>query len=259
MTIAEQSNTTAQQSTDSPYEGVGRQAWILLWIAFGIFVILLLGIPLTLNWYLHAATDPLPARVEGIRGTTLVVKPDSEEATAVIEIKDIQEGDIIRTDDTARANVSIFVIDAPNDSLATVQLRGNSDLVFERARTARYGMSDSPDYADLQLNVGRARVTASADNGKVLNITITTPHSVVRLHDGSAAISVTNDSTEVNARSGEVEVIAQGRMVVLTAGRRSTTLAGSTAGESRSQFQKPDHQRRFRATPRCRLGNRGKG
>jgi len=77
MAIAEQSSKTTQQSTETPYENVGRQAWILLWIAFGIFVILLLGIPLSLNWYLHSATDPLPARVEGIRGTTLVVKADS--------------------------------------------------------------------------------------------------------------------------------------------------------------------------------------
>ena len=97
MAIAEQSSKTAQQPTGVPYEGVGRQAWILLWIAFGVFIIMLVGIPLTLNWYLHNATSPLPARVERIRGTTLVVKADTEEATAVIEVMDMQEGDIIRT------------------------------------------------------------------------------------------------------------------------------------------------------------------
>jgi len=230
MAIAEQSSKTAQQSTGTPYEGVGRQAWILLWIAFGIFTIMLVGIPLTLNWYLHNATSPLPARVERIRGTTLVVKADTEEATAVIEVMDMQEGDIIRTDDTARANISILDPDAPLDSLATVQLRSNSEMVFEQARTARFEMSDSPDYADLQLKVGRARVTGSADNGKELNITITTPHSVVSLRNGSAAIAVDNDSTEVTARSGEVEVIAQGRMVVLTAGRRTIVPIGDSPG-----------------------------
>lgn len=230
MAIAEQSSKTAQQSTATPYEGVGRQAWILLWIAFGIFIIMLVGIPLTLNWYLHNATSPLPARVEGIRGTTLVVNADTEEATAVIEAMDMQEGDIIRTDDTARANLSIFTPDAPLDSLATVQLRSNSEIVFEQARTARFELSDTTDYADLQLNVGRARVTGSADNGQVLDITITTPHTIVRLRNGSAAVAVDNDSTEVTARSGEVEVIAQGRMVVLTAGRRTTVSFGEVPG-----------------------------
>ena len=230
MAIAEQSSKTAQQSTATPYEGVGRQAWILLWIAFGIFIIMLVGIPLTLNWYLHNATSPLPARVEGIRGTTLVVNADTEEVTAVIEAMDMQEGDIIRTDDTARANLSIFTPDAPLDSLATVQLRSNSEMVLEQARTARFELSDTTDNADLQLNVGRARVTGSADNGQVLDITITTPHTIVRLRNGSAAVAVDNDSTEVTARSGEVEVIAQGRMVVLTAGRRTTVSFGEVPG-----------------------------
>ena len=230
MTLAERSNKTVQKSTSSPYEGVGRQAWILLWIAFGIFAILLVGIPLTLNWYLHNATNPLPARVEGIRGTTLVMGPDSEEATAVIETMDMQEGETIRTDDTARANVSIYAPDAPRDSLTTIQLRSNSELVFEKARTPRFGLSDNPDYADFLLNVGRARVTGSADDGNALDITITTPHGVVHLRNGSAAIAVDNDSTEVNARSGEVEVIAQGRMVVLASGRRSEIPLGEPPG-----------------------------
>ena len=226
MTLAERSNKIAGHPPAKSYENVGRQAWILLWIAFGIFVILLVGIPFTLNWYLQNATNPLPARVEGIRGTTLVVRSESEAATAVIETMDMQEGDTIRTDDTARANVSIYATDAPRDSLATIQLRSNSELIFEQARTARFGFSDNPDHAEFQLNVGRARVTGSADDGRVLNITITTPQGAVHLRNGSAAIAVDNDSTEVNARSGEVEVIAQGRLVVLNAGRRSTIALG---------------------------------
>jgi len=230
MTIAERSNKTAPKSTSTPYEGVGRQAWILLWIAFGIFVILLFGIPFTLNWYLHNATNPLPARVEGIRGTTLVMGPNSKDATAVIETMDMQEGETIRTDDTARANFSIYAPDAPRDSLTTIQLRSNSELVFEQARTARFGLSENPDYANFLLNVGRARVTGNTDNGKVLGITVTTPHSVVRLRNGSAAIAVENDSTEVTARSGEVEVIALGRMVVLTSGRRTRIPLGEPPG-----------------------------
>ena len=222
MTIAERGNKTAQQPTSQPYGGVGRQAWILLWIAFGIFTISLVGIPFTLNWYLHNATSALPVRVEGIRGTTLVMKSESEDATAVIETLDMQEGDTIRTDDTARANVSIYAPDALSDSLATIQLRSNSELMLEQAHTPRFGMSDNPNYANFDLSVGRARVTGSADDETSLQITISTPHAIVRLRDGSAAIAVDNDSTEVNTRSGEVEVVARGRMVVLNAGRQST-------------------------------------
>ncbi|HEY52934.1 MAG TPA: FecR domain-containing protein [Caldilineae bacterium] len=226
MTLVERNSKLAGQSVAKSYENVGRQAWILLWIAFGIFVILLVGIPLTLNWYLRNATEPLPVRVEGIRGTTLVVRSDSEAAIAVIETIDMQEGDTIRTDDTSRANVSIYAPGAPNDSLATIQLRSNSELSLEQAHTPRFSVSDNPDYANFDLHVGRARVTGSADDGATLYITITTPHSTVRLRNGSAAIAVGNDSTVVNARSGEVEVVARGRMVVLNAGRQSTVALG---------------------------------
>lgn len=209
-------------TTANPYERVGRQAWILLWIAFGLFMFGLIGIPLSINWYIHNATEYLPAQIEAIRGTTMVMDEDSNDATVVIDTMAMREGQLIRTDETSRANVSIFGSSEASDSLATVQLRSNSELVLEKARTPRFEASDEGDYVDLKLNLGRARVTASADDGRALNIIVTTPHGEVRLRNGSAAIAVTNDSTEVSARTGEVEVEALGRTVILTDGRRST-------------------------------------
>ena len=213
---------TLPQKTANPYERVGRQAWILLWIAFAIFMFALIGIPLSINWYIHNATVFLPTQVEAIRGTTLVMEPDSDEATAVIGTMEMVEGELIRTDETSRANVSIFGSEQAVDSLATLQLRSNSELILDTARTPRFEASDEGDHVNLMLNLGRAHVTASAEDGRVFNIRITTPHGEVRLHDGSAAIAVDNDSTEVSARTGEVEVEAMGRTVILTDGRRST-------------------------------------
>jgi hypothetical protein len=53
-----------------------------------------------------------------------------------------------------------------------------------------------------------------------------TPQGIVRVSNGSAAIAVNNEVTEVTARSGDVSAIARGREVVLFKGRRTTIALG---------------------------------
>ncbi len=224
-------DTASQQSHSPsppvPYENVGRQAWILLWIAFATFTILLVGVPLSINWYIHNATRPLPTQVEAIRGTTLIMTENSEEPTAVINTIEASEGEIIRTDDIARANMSVYESEQTQDTLTTVQLRSNSELVVDQVRTPRFNQSQGYNTVGLSLNLGRARVTGNPSEERDLDISVTTPHSTIRFQDGSAAIAVNNDTTEVSARRGEVSVEAEGRTVIFSDGRRTTVMLGS--------------------------------
>lgn len=218
-------NTTLASSPNS-YESVGRQAWIILWSAFIIFLVLLIGIPLSIRWYLYNATEHRLTQVETIAGTPLVIDSTDNSTTPVLGAVPLREGQVIRTDDSARANVSIYTSANASDSLATIQLRSNSDLLFEKARTPRFSLSPNPDEIDVRLNVGRARVTGDAVGDRELVISITTPHAVIRLHNGSVAIAVSNDSTEVSVRSGSAEVSAQNRVVMLSNRRRTVVPLG---------------------------------
>ena len=230
MTTANSTLESTAPDTASTYENVGRQAWMMLWIAFASFLLLLTGIPLAVNWYLNNATVALPAQVETIRGATLVMESAGEEPTVVIDLMAINEGNYIRTNEIARANVSIYAAPDETDPLTTVQLRNNSELVVTQISTPRFARSSLPQQVTLQLNEGRARITGNPGDEEALAITVRTPQSEVRLGSGSAAIAVSEDVTEVIARSGQVEVEAQDTIVLLEEGRRTTIAQGEPPG-----------------------------
>ena len=225
-------NSTTSASSEPPsgpvtaatlgsYERVGRQAWVLLWVAFGILVLSCSGAPLVGRWYLQNATRPHLAQVQTIRGAAMVEDGRSGEVTAVVATMPIRTGDVVRTDEVSRANVTIFTqADAPSD-LVTLQLRNNGDLEIERARAPRFAYSSAPHQVDIRLYLGTARVTANTLDDRPVQISVRTPHAVISLADGDdVAITVSNERTEVSDRNGAVRVEAQGQMVELEGGQR---------------------------------------
>lgn len=217
-------------STDTArsYEAVGRQAWIILWAAFAVFLVIVIGTPLLVRWYVQNATVPRFARVEVIRGTALVTALDSEAITAVVDTLPIaRDGILLRTDDTARANISVYDDEKATVNLVTAQLRNNGELRFLRARTPRFRRSTLPELVEFQLGIGRVRVTGNSRVNRPVQIVVRTPHAHVSLRDGDdVAIAVTNENTEVSVRNGAARVEAQGQSVFLSGGQRTAVLLG---------------------------------
>jgi len=221
------STTPALQSLPpETYERVGRQAWIILWMAFAVFVILVTGIPLGIHWYITNATEPMAVRVEAVTGTALVIQKKNQEPVAVLETMYIREGDRVRTDESSRANLSIFDQPEDIDSLASVQLRTNTEVEVLKARRPKFERNQHPREVSILLLSGRARVTSGMVDGQPLEVLVTTPQGLVKISNASAAIVVNNETTEVTARSGEISVIAQGKEVVFPKGRRTTIALG---------------------------------
>lgn len=217
-------------STDTTraYEAVGRQAWIILWAAFAVFLVIVIGTPLLIRWYVQNATVPRFARVEVIRGTALVTALDSETVTAVVDTLPItRDGILLRTDETARANISVYDDEKATVNLVTAQLRNNGELRFLRARTPRFRRSTLPETVEFQLGIGRVRVTGNSRLERPVHIAVRTPHALVALRDGDdVAVAVTNESTEVSVRNGTARVEAQGQSVFLSGGQRTTVFLG---------------------------------
>ena len=213
------------------YERVGRQAWIILWIAFAVFVILITGVPLATHWYVMTATRPMAVRVEAVTGTALVLQGKEQKPVAVLETMYIREGDRVRTDENSRANLSIF--DTPDDaeSMASMQLRTNSEVKVLRIRRPRFKYSEMPRQVSFMLLSGRARITSGTVDGHPLEVKVFTPQGMVRVTNGSAAIAVNNEATEITARSGEVSAVAQGREVVFPKGRRTIITLGEAPAD----------------------------
>ncbi len=225
MTELIESTPTA---TTRSYEAVGRQAWIVLWTAFAIFLLIVIGTPLLIRWYLQNATIPRFARVEVIRGTTLVVGAESENVTAVVDVWPIpREGALVRTDETARANISVYSDEKATVNLVTAQLRNNGELRFLRARAPRFRRSTLPERVEFQLGIGRVRITGHTRLDRPVDIFVTTPHARISLQDGDdVAIAVTNENTEVSVRNGTAHVEAQGQRVLLSSGQRTAVRLG---------------------------------
>jgi len=228
MTESVSSDKPLQTSPANPYEGVGRQAWILLWVASGLFLFLIIGTPLAVRWFVENATVSRYTQVEAIRGTPLVLDAGVGDVTGVVSTLALSEGDLMRTDEEARANISVYASGDADLALASVQLRNNTDVVFEQARAPRFRSSSQPDRINLRLDQGRARVIGNAREDRPVEITIKTPHAVIHLKDGDdVAIAVTNDATEVSDRGGDVRVEAEGEQVVLSSGQRTAVALGS--------------------------------
>jgi hypothetical protein len=213
-------------SSTSTYEHVGRQAWVILWLAFAIFLLLITGGPLGVRWYVHHATRPMTARVEAVVGTTLVLQAKNNEPLAVLNTNEIREKDRVRTDQNSRANLILFDSPEAADSLASVQLRTNSEIELVSARRPRFQRSKSARKVVIKLLSGRARVTTGYAGQRAMEVIVLTPQGSIRIHDGSAAIAVSNENTEVTTRSGEVTVEAKNRVVVLSKGRRTRIVLG---------------------------------
>jgi hypothetical protein len=223
--------STTQSLPPETYDRVGRQAWVILWLAFAAFVILITGVPLGIHWYTMNATRPMAVRVEAVTGTTLVLQSKTDDPVAVLNTTYIREGDRVRTDQNSRANLSI--LDSPDDadSLASVQLRTNSEVALTRARRPRFQRSNKPRQVVIRLLSGRARITSGMVDGETLEVIVLTPQGKVKISNGSAAIAVSNDVTEVTTRSGDVSVVAEGREVVLSKGRRTQIVLGQPPAE----------------------------
>jgi len=220
------SASSTQSLPSEAYERVGRQAWIILWLAFAAFVLIVTGVPLSANWYIHHATRPMAVRVEAVTGVTLILPADNSDPIAVVDAQYIKVGDRVRTDQDARANLSIFDSPEDSESLASVQLRTNTEVELTAARRPRFARSALPRELAIRIHSGRARVTSGSADDRPLEVHIQTPHALIKVSNGSAAVAVTNELTEVTARNGQVSVIAQGREVVLNKGRRTTIVFG---------------------------------
>lgn len=209
------------------YARVGRQAWIILWLAFFALILLVTGVPLGVRWYVLHATEPMDVRIEAVTGTTLVLGRKNSEPIAVLDMLSIKEGDRVRTDQTSRASLSVFETANASDSLASIQLRNNSEVQVITARRPRFRSSEEPMLVVLRVVSGRIRVTGSDANGRALQVWVKTPQGKIRVRNGSAAIVVNNEMTEITTRSGEALVQAKGRQVVLLKGRRTTVAMGA--------------------------------
>ncbi|MFB0546665.1 MAG: hypothetical protein ACETWB_07125 [Anaerolineae bacterium] len=207
-----------------------RMAWTVLLTAFAIFCLVAVGIPLGVRWYIITATVAQDTYLEAVRGTVLVKEPGRKEASGVTDTKDnVPEGTIVKTDATSQATLTFRKDDAV--TLGTVTLYTRTEVLLQKVRSPKFGISPMPDTIILKVREGRVRVGVASPINSPLSFEVHTPHAVALVVEGSYSVEVTNDESQMTAHYGRVLVWAAEKMVILGWGERTTVASSGSPSD----------------------------
>jgi hypothetical protein len=200
-------------------ENPERLAWTILLLSFATFCFLAVSIPLGIRWYVINATDAHATAVTSLRGTVIVEEDQPKRAAPVTEgnTVEVDEGASVDTGETSQATLTFF-----EDS--TVTLYNNTRVVLDRVRSPRFSLSPKPPTIILQILKGRIRLAPSVHSP--LHFEVRSPQATTWVEQGSYALEVSEDMTQITARAGQARVEAAGGMVTLKEGERATVENG---------------------------------
>lgn len=215
-----------------------RLAWTVLLICFGIFVALLIGIPVgTYQWVQRAAIDPI-LLLQTLEGMAQVEVP-GEAARLLLAQQGplvLQSGTSILNDDGAE---TLLAISSPDGlyPLATVQIYPNTRLEVSTARSPRYQWSNMEHRLEVTVITGRIRLNMARETDRPVDTRCHTPHGQFLLWEaGSYGFDVSNEESQITVREGKATLVATGGQLALAPGQRGTVgNAGQIAGPLRPE------------------------
>jgi hypothetical protein len=213
-----------------------RVAWTVLVSAVAIFCLIAVGCPLSVQSYLRNARQGLHAQLNSQRGTVRIERKGSNRVDAVSldAPSPIQlfKGDGVRTGDLEEGLLTLQKGDLENrETLGTVVIYDNSDVVLKDAYAPRFGLSSDPYKAILQIKRGRVRIEVqSAGDGRPMEIEVRTDHARIHLGKGSYALEVTNQRTTATVRSGQASIRVGDQELALTEEQRAIVSEGTLDG-----------------------------
>lgn len=208
-----------------------RLAWTMLSISLAICVGLAIAVPVALSSYINDSTEVASITLEVQQGTALVRRTAVDDPIGVTtELRNLPDGATIQADPNVLA---LLTLRAPgtNTTLMTVQIYGNTSLNITRARSPRFQPSTQPHHLYIAVNGGRVRVNIAGGLERPVESQIVTPQAEIQAQEGTYAIDVTNDETQVTVRDGVAAVSAQGFTQPLGSAQRTVVkLGGRPAG-----------------------------
>jgi hypothetical protein len=216
-------------------ENPERMAWVVLLACFGVFVVLLITVPLTLRYLVQHATSPQTATLDPTQGTVLLYQPGATEPIAITELrKDVVEGSTIQAGDgPTQASLRLISESVADEALGSVQIYTGSRLQINRMRSPMFEMSSEPYQVQLNLAQGQARVFTNSGRQRPLSVEIMTPHGSIMLDAGSFQIAVTENQTDITVSSGSATLVKEGSPdLAVTEGLRAWMTTAAIADAS---------------------------
>ncbi len=200
-----------------------RGAWGILLSAFAIFCVLAAGIPLGARWYILNAERDRSAVVESLAGTVVIEPPVGGGPVPLSRGRSmpVPEGTLIYVDENAEAVITFF-------DHSFMRLFSGTSIRLEKLRSPRYQRSPLATSVWLRLFAGRVRIGTALSVDRDLDFLVSTLYGDADLaEDGSYAVEVGNDRTEVIAYRGQAQVSARGETTVIEARHRTEIRDGA--------------------------------
>lgn len=191
-----------------------RVAWTVLWAAFIVFCLLITGIPLGIRSYLLNATEEQDTQLQRIEGTILVQETKVGKPSGVVASAMLAPGDEVILDATSRGTLDFF-------ERSHVTLYSNTNVELAQAQTPRFRVSDQPNEIALNVTQGLVRVGVALPGERETDFRVLTPHTAIRLEEGSYRVEVTNETTQVTTVRGKARMSSEAGQEVLRQGMRA--------------------------------------
>lgn len=195
-----------------------RVAWAVLLLSFAAFVLVVVGGPLGVRWYVASAEKEQKAVVESLVGTVVVEPPVGRGAVPLGRGQSmaVSEGTVVRVDETSEATITLF-------EGSFVRLFPGTSVRLERMRAPRYSGGQRPRSIWLNLFGGRASIGTAPALSTDLDFRVVSLQGAAELQaDGKYIVSATNDRCDVSTYRGLADVSAEGQRVTVTARQRTS-------------------------------------
>jgi hypothetical protein len=202
-----------------------RVAWLVIWGAFAVFLLLCAAVPLAVQYYLQHATSPQRAMLEVIGGTVRVRERGAAAPIAVTKSVQLSEGSAIETDENSRGILTF------HDGSTTI-LFPSTQVTLREMHVSTFPWGVEPITIVIEQTRGRLRIGAAPlvlpenSDAPARLFQVLTPQIGAFLSEGSYAVEVSADASQVTVRDGTAIVSAQGRSVTLGRGQRTVSTRG---------------------------------
>lgn len=211
-------------------------AWIILLTAFCICVIITIGTPWSVRWFVMNTRRPLKVFIQPRAGIVAQQEPGSATSTLLSSETEITGKATFRLSENAEAWLLFYHPEGytpgtPPPPIVTVQIYGETDLTIENAQTPRFSASRLPNQVTLEIRRGANTQIAVEDNERTTMLYVQTPHGVAEMEKGIYTVVVEDDQTEFAVSSGKAHIpdpVNGEKLILGELQRAEVTAAGLT-------------------------------
>ena len=205
------------------FAGRRRTAWMVVLLAFAIFIFFAVSIPLLISSMVARSMRPMTSVATSNQGSLALVEINGD-SSAILET---ENGMFVNLGDnliTQGADNGTLIITHPDTEELVLrgQIYANSAIELNEAVTPRYGINNVPDRVQIKLSHGRIRLTLPVEK-EPITYKVQVPHGILELSGpGQYAIAVSDDETQVSVFEGWVTLASNvGNELEISHGQRA--------------------------------------